>query len=546
MVAHSLRFKVGIYLVMALTAAVLLFTILVVRNSREELLQQVTGHAAQMSEVIIKSTRFAMLQNRPSYVDQIIQDVGDQLDIDRVRILSKNGTIIHSSQQDEVGRMIDQEAESCLACHLEAQSNDASQMTGRPRFFTGEDGQRMLGSTAVIRNEPTCYNAACHAHSPDQTVLGVLDIVYPLERIDRSIRQNTVTIVSLSLGFVALAALLVGLLVQRMVYRPLRDLQDGAARLAGGDLDQPIPVRSQDELGQLADSFNAMMHALRSSRVELEQWGHTLEHKVEAATRELHRAQAEAARGEKLASVGLLAAGIAHELNNPLTGVLTFSSLLRKQMPDGSPEAEDLDLVIQETRRCAAIIRRLLDFAREKTPEKNYADLNALIRKTVLLVEQSAQAMGIEILVETDETLPPVWIDENLLEQVVMNMLVNAQHAIGSDGRITVRSRLREDRPAAQDRGARSMAEISIADTGCGIPEENLQKIFDPFFTTKGVGKGTGLGLSVSHGTIEAHGGTIEVDSTVGVGSEFRIYLPLENGQDALQGESGPERGASE
>jgi two-component system NtrC family sensor kinase len=419
-------------------------------------------------------------------------------------------------------------------------------MIGRPRFFAGEDGRRMLGSTAVIRNEPTCYNAACHAHSPDQTVLGVLDIVYPLDGIDRTMRRNTITIVSLSLCFVALAAILVGLLVQRMVYRPLRDLQEGAARLAGGDLDQPIPVRSQDELGQLADSFNAMMHALRSSRAELEQWGYTLEQKVEAATRELHRAQAEAARGEKLASVGLLAAGIAHELNNPLTGVLTFSSLLRKQMPDGSPEAEDLDLVIQETRRCAAIIRRLLDFAREKTPEKNYADLNALVRKTVLLVEQPAQVADIEIALDLDERLPLVWIDENLVEQVVMNMLVNAQHAIGSDGRITLRTRLREDRPAARGGGARCMVEITIADTGCGIPEENLQKIFDPFFTTKGVGRGTGLGLSVSHGTIEAHGGTIEVDSTVGVGSEFRIYLPLDGGQDEVQGESGQARGATE
>lgn len=532
MIAHSLRFKVGIYLLIALAAAVLLFTIMVVRNSREDLLQQAMSHAAQMSEVIIKSTRFAMLQNRPSYVDRIIQDVGDQLDIDRVRILSKNGTIIHSSQQDEIGLMIDQEAESCLACHLVEQASGASQMIGRPRFFTGEGGQRLLGSTAVIRNEPTCYNAACHAHSPDQTVLGVLDIVYPLDQIDRSIRQNTITIISLALGFVVLAAILVGLLVQRIVYRPLRDLQDGAARLAGGDLDQPIPVRSQDELGQLAESFNAMMHALRGSRVELEQWGRTLEQKVEAATRDLHRAQAEAARGEKLASVGLLAAGIAHELNNPLTGVLTFSSLVRKQMPDGSPEAEDLDLVIQETRRCAVIIRRLLDFAREKTPEKKYADINALIRKAVLLVEQPAQVAGIDIALDLDENLPLAWIDEDLLEQVVMNMLVNAQHAIGSDGRITVRTRLLADRRASPDAAAHPTAEIAIADTGCGIPEENLQKIFDPFFTTKGVGKGTGLGLSVSHGTIEAHGGTIEVDSTVGVGSEFRIYLPLGGGRE--------------
>lgn len=540
MIARSLRVRVAFYLVIALTAAVLLFTIMVVRSSREELLQQATSNAAQMSEVLIKSTRFAMLQNRPSYVDRIIQDVGDQPEIDRVRILSKNGTIIHSSQQEEIGTKIDQEAESCLACHRDADARSASPMIGRPRFFISEDGRRMLGSTAVIRNEPTCYNAACHAHSPQQTVLGVLDIVYPLERIERTLRNNTITIVSLSLGFIVLAALLVGLLVQRTVYQPLRDLQDGAVRLAGGDLDQPIPVRSQDELGQLAESFNSMMDALRSSRVELEQWGHTLEQKVEAATRDLYRAQAEAARGEKLASVGLLAAGIAHELNNPLTGVLTFSSLVRKQVPDGSPEAEDLDLVIQETRRCAAIIRRLLDFAREKTPERNYADLNALVRKTVLLIEQSAQAAGIDIVFDLDESLPLAWIDEHLVEQVIMNMLVNAQHAIGNEGRITVRSRLRDAVGSAADgraasaaaRSGQTMAEIAIADTGCGIPRENLQKIFDPFFTTKGVGKGTGLGLSVSHGTIEAHGGTIEVDSTVGVGSEFRILLPLGGGHD--------------
>jgi two-component system NtrC family sensor kinase len=398
----------------------------------------------------------------------------------------------------------------------------------------------MLGSTAVIRNEANCSNSSCHAHAEDMAVLGVLDIVYPLAQIDRTIRNSTITIIGLSLAFVVLAAILVSLLVQRTVYEPLADLEGGAARLASGDLDHPIPVRSHDELGQLAESFNSMMHALRNSRVELEQWGHTLEEKVEAATRELHLAQAEAARGEKLASVGLLAAGIAHELNNPLTGVLTFSTLVRKEMPEGSPEAEDLDLVIQETRRCASIIRRLLDFAREKAPEKNFSDLNRLVERTVGLVSEPARAADIEISLDLDETLPPVWMDESLVEQVVMNMLVSAQHAIEGAGSISVRTRKR-DRYQRGSAGAEptDMAEICIRDSGCGIPPENLQKIFDPFFTTKGVGKGTGLGLSVSHGTIEAHGGTIEVDSKVGEGTEFRVYLPLE-------GIPGEARGSSE
>jgi len=272
-----------------------------------------------------------------------------------------------------------------------------------------------------------------------------------------------------------------------------------------------------------------MTDALRKSRADLQGWGNTLEQKVKDATRELHMAQAEAARSEKLASVGLLAAGIAHELNNPLTGVLTFSHLVRKQMPDGSPEAEDLDLVIKETKRCAVIIRRLLDFAREKTPEKKFSDLNSLVEQTVQLIKKSAQIAEIDIILDLDPSLPEIWIDEDLVKQVIMNLLVNAQHATSRGGSVTVRTRVDNPKhPGEEDAVVKPMAEITVADTGCGIPQDNLQRIFDPFFTTKGVGKGTGLGLSVSHGTIAAHGGTIEVDSEEGVGSEFRIYLPLD------------------
>jgi two-component system NtrC family sensor kinase len=537
MIRNSLKVKVGVYLVIALTVAVFVFTFMVVRNSREELLQQAISHAAQLSEVITKSTRFAMLQNQPSYVDKIIQDVGGQTDIDRVRILSKNGTVIHSSDEGEIGTLVDQEAESCLACHLDKESMQESPRTGRPRFFTTVDGERMLGSTEVIRNEPTCSNADCHAHSADQTILGVLDIVYPLKGIDESIRSNTLKIVAHALGFVIFAAILVSILVQRVVYRPLSDLKDGAVRLAEGNLEQQIPVRSDDELGQLADSFNSMTMALKKSRAELQNWGRTLEQKVEEATDELHQAQAETARSEKLASVGLLAAGIAHELNNPLTGVLTFSHLVRKQLPADSPEAEDLDLVIQETKRCAAIIRRLLDFAREKTPEKKYSDINGIIEETAQLIEQSAQVADIKIVKDLDERLPAIWIDEDLVKQVIMNMLVNAQHAIEQGGVITIRTRERHNYQAGDPKlDTGPMVEVAVIDTGCGISEENLQKIFDPFFTTKGVGKGTGLGLSVSHGTIEAHGGMIEVESKVGAGTEFRIYFPLGGNSKSAQG----------
>jgi two-component system NtrC family sensor kinase len=298
-------------------------------------------------------------------------------------------------------------------------------------------------------------------------------------------------------------------------------------------------VRSGDEFGQLAHSFNAMTAALKNSQLELQEWGRTLEQKVKERTQQLRVAQAEAAQGEKLASVGLLAAGIAHELNNPLTGILTFATLLRKKMPDGSADAEDLDLVIRETKRCATIIKRLLDFAREKTPEKKFADLNRIIEDTVRIIERPASFRDIEITMDLDRQLPPVWLDADLIKQVIMNMLVNAQHAIEDAGSITVRTR-RCPAPKSPEPGMPPvpMVEMAIIDTGCGIPPQNLKRIFDPFFTSKEVGKGTGLGLSVSHGIIRAHGGAIEVESKVGEGSTFNVYLPIEPAPGDNEGSS--------
>ncbi|MDH3472859.1 MAG: ATP-binding protein [Rhodospirillales bacterium] len=524
----SLKLKIALSLGIALTAAMLVFTVLVVRHNREGLLQGAAGRVTQLSEVITKSTRFAMLQDQPDYVDKIIQDVGNQENIEKVRILSKDGTIIHSSYRPEIGVKVDQEAEACILCHQSEKPLEQVPMRERTRIFAAPDGRRLLGSMEPIRNEPSCYNAACHQHTKAKSVLGVLDIVYSLDEIDHNIRTESITIASISLGFIIVASLSVSFFVHRMVYVPLRDLETGAKRLSSGNLEQLIPVRNGDEFGRLAASFNAMTLALGKSELELREWGHTLEQKVRERTQDLRVAEAEATRGEKLASVGLLAAGIAHELNNPLTGILTFSHLVRKKLPDESPEAEDLDLVIRETKKCATIIRRLLDFSREKAPEKKFADLNQIIEDTARIVERPAHLRDIEITLDLDRDLPPVWVDADLIEQVIMNMLVNAQHAIEDEGSITVRSRrLPEARGPEPDAEPVPIVELSVIDTGCGIPEKDLQRIFDPFFSSKEVGKGTGLGLSVSHGIVKAHGGTIEVESTVGEGSAFRIYLPL-------------------
>lgn len=525
---NNLKLKVSIYLAVTLWTAIILFIALIIKHQQSELLNEISAHVKQVSEVIVKSTRYAMLVNKRDIAEKIILDIGKQKGIERVRVVNSDGTIIHSNDEAETGYSIDRQEAPCIHCHKSKEPLDNVPDSQRWRIVEGPDGHRSLVTMSVIRNERSCSSASCHEHRASQKVLGIVDIAYSLDDIDQSVRTHVIYLAGISLGFVLLVSVSVGVLLQRLIYLPLKDLEAGAQKISSGELDLRVPVRSQDEFGRVADSFNQMTAALQRSQHDLLEWVQTLESKVEERTQELLVAEAAVAQGEKLASVGQLAAGIAHELNNPLTGVLTFTSLLRKKMPDGSADAEDLDLVIRETRRCASIIKRLLDFAREKVPVKEYFDLNRLIEETVRFVDRPAALRQVDIACELGAELPPVWGDADLIKQVLLNILVNAEQAIEGHGNIIVTSRRalvrRSPKPGNEPV---PMAEVSIMDTGCGIPEANLQRIFDPFFTSKEVGKGTGLGLSVSYGIIKAHGGDIRVESEVGVGTTFRIQLPL-------------------
>jgi two-component system, NtrC family, sensor kinase len=523
----SLKFKVSLYLTLVLVAVMMLFVLLLVQQERGEQLRTTVTHMEQLSQVIARSTRHAMMLDEPDVVDKIIEDIGKQDGIQRVRVLRKDGVIAHSNFPPEIGKRIDKEAEHCSYCHEGDKVLTEIPNHKKWRIFDSADRQQLLGNMEVIRNEPSCSTAACHEHPASQSVLGVVDITYSLGEINRTMKAHVVNMVAVSIGFILLISISAGWLLHRMIYVPLGDLAKGAQRISSGNFDKAIPVRSEDEFGSLARSSNTMMAALKKSRQELQEWVQTLEQKVNRRTQELRLAEAEVARGEKLASIGQLAAGVAHELNNPLTGVLTFTHLLRKKMPEGSQDADDLDLVIRETKRCASIIRRLLDFAREKTPEKELVDLNQLVDETVRFVERSAALQRVAIETQLDPGLPRLYVDADLIKQVVMNILVNAQQAIAERGNIIVRSRLLQGKRLAScpDESV-PVVEIAISDTGCGIPEANLQRIFEPFFTSKEVGKGTGLGLSVSYGIVRAHGGEIEVESNVGEGTTFRVYLP--------------------
>lgn len=286
---------------------------------------------------------------------------------------------------------------------------------------------------------------------------------------------------------------------------PIRNLEKITKKVAVGDLSESMAVEGNDEIASLVVSFNIMEEKLRIALTRLE-------NKVI----ELREKQSQLVEAEKLASIGILATGIAHELNNPLTSVLTFSHLMLEDLPKEAPYYEKIKIMARETERARNIVKQLLSFAKE-TP-LNTMKIN--INRPVTEIIDSLIAQGIfkdiELALNLSDTLPEIYADPARIGQVLLNILLNAVHAITPPGKIEVATRVMDN-----------FLEIIFSDTGCGIPEENITKIFDPFFTTKELHKGTGLGLAVSYGIIKKHGGEIRVESSVGKGSTFIVRLPV-------------------
>jgi two-component system NtrC family sensor kinase len=295
-------------------------------------------------------------------------------------------------------------------------------------------------------------------------------------------------------------------------------------KISKGDLDFVIEVPSNDEMGLLAQTFNSMARDIKNYRESMENWTRALEEEVQKKTAEIMRAHDQLINAEKLASLGRMAAGVAHELNSPLTGIVTFSHLLLKRTPENAQDVEDLEVIIAQAERCSKIVKSLLGFSRKTTSEKALVSVNALIETTIAMVRNQAKFHNIRFALSLDPALPSVAADPNQLQQVFLNLFINASDAMNEKGEIAVRTRLSDD--ASADK---KLIEIEFTDTGPGIPEGHLGKIFEPFFTTKPIGKGTGLGLAVSYGIIKKHEGNISVRSEPGKGASFFVRLPVEN-----------------
>ncbi len=518
---RTIQFKIILSVALTTMAINGFFTYVHLDVQAKHLDATILKNATLLSETIKTSIQFDMVKNLKENAYHIMRSIGRQEGIEKVRIYGSDGKILFSTHESERGTMVDKKVEACYACHAETSPLEHLTISKRNRIFPSGKGYRVLGMINPLYNEPNCYNAACHAHPASQKVLGVIDITMSLADVDaemRSLHRQVVIFNILSIASISTIAVLALLFV---VGNPIRQLVLGTDRVAKGDLRHVIPIDSNDEMGYLAHSFNNMTESLRKANDEIREWIRTLELKVEDRTKELKDTQFQLMHSEKLASLGKIAATVAHEINNPLSGVFTYVKLMERKIEQGQGEPPDvekfreyLSTMSREVQRTSAIVQNLLDFTRPKELARKVVSLNALVEESLDIVRNKLAIADIEVVKEM-HPLPDIPADPSQMKQVFINLIINACEAMETGGALTIRSRHDQ---------IRDKVTISFADNGPGIPPEILSHLFDPFYTTKE--KGTGLGLAVVYGIITRHNGRIEVKSSPGEGTEMLITLP--------------------
>lgn len=495
---------------------------------REHLQETVINSAMRIADTVNFSLQYNMINHQCAEAFELINTIGTLRGIERIRIFNKNGEIEYSTSLAEIATFVDKNAEACYACHKGDVPTSDLTSDQRWRIFTGADGNRVLGLINPIRNEERCSSADCHYHPADLQVLGVLDVNMSLKDIDTHLVQDQWHKLTAYLLTMLAVAVISVIFIVFMVHRPVARLMEGTREIARGNLDRPIHIESHDELGLLAESFNAMVADLKIARDESHGWAKTLEQRVAQKSAELERAHAQMIGVEKMASLGKLSAIVAHEINNPLTGVLTYAKLLHKKVnslgDNGAgfkPEEFEkyLAIIENETARCGDIVKNLLMFSKKSTVRFEPNNFNELLEKSVKLVNHQVELASIELEKDLATNLPAVVCDAGQIQQIFVALLMNAIEAVGNGGRIKVRTfyDFKNERVV-----------FRISDSGPGMDAETMQHIFEPFFTTKEKANGSGLGLTVVYGIVERHGADISVDSAPGKGATFTIRMPLQ------------------
>ena len=493
---RSLALKLSLSIGLIVLAAIAFFAMYAAHIQQRFLTDQVIQNAARFSETVTRSTRWSMLHYQPESIQAIIDTVGDQQGIAKLRIFNKEGLIMYSRDPAEVGRVVDMKAEACYACHAEDQPLVRLDLMARTRYFTSR-GEDLVGMIDPIYNERSCWTAACHAHPEQRKVLGVLDIGLPLTEVQARMKgQFRLTLMFAVFVFLGVSTFL-GLYLYLFVNRPVKKMVAGAEAMARGERAEPIQVRTGDELQIMAQAFNDMSEKVRLREMAL-------------------------VRAERLAAIGTTVAGLAHNIKNILNGLEGGVYVVNAGLEDGEPEnvKKGWDMLQRNVAKVSNLAHDLLTFARERRPVRSHVPLNDIIEEVMEDLRPTASKLDIRLEIRLDSEMGLVFADREAVYRSVLNLVSNGVDACAAqdlkkEAYVRVITR----------RMSRDRVRIEVHDNGSGMDEEVRKKIFSTFFSTKGA-KGTGLGLLAVQKTVEEHEGQIMVASELGQGTTFTIILP--------------------
>ncbi len=517
----TLTFRVIVGSSVLLIALFALYTYVAISFHSSQMMNEVRDSASILSDIVKNSTHYSMLMAHSEDVQQAIHGISRVPGVE-IRIYNKRGQIMVSTDRSQEGKIVDMSAEACNVCH------DIEKPLAKPlqtvpssrlfRYYTGPQGFRYVGLINPIRNEPSCHGC----HSQEQTILGVLDVRMSLENADDQIAEARWKLILYAILGTAVVTIASVLFFSVTVHRPVRRLREGTRRITAGQFDYQIAMAAKDEIGELARAFNEMTNSLRKAEQEKKVWSQILEKRVEEKTEELKEIHQQILQIEKMASLGKLSATVAHELNNPLAGILNYLKLFEKRLKKIEPSPvlqatlDDLELIIGEVKRCGNIVKNLLLFSKRQAAEFALVPVAEFVDRAVRLMQHHFKICYVNFKSEISNPEATLYCDESQIQQALVALFVNAVEAMpaGGDLKLTVTST------------AGGGIRMDIADTGSGIAAEDIPHLFEPFFSTKKNGKGVGLGLAVVYGILERHEGTVSVQSQPGKGTVFTLSFP--------------------
>ncbi len=519
---NRLSVKLTLIILSILLINLAVYTYYTLSVLKKDLTEASSQNAYNISDVIKKSTRYSMLLNRRQDIYEIINTIGKEVGVEKIRIYNKQGRISYSTDSTEINKTVDTNSEACSLCHSRPTLPTNLPQNEMIREFTFEKGKNVLGLINPIKNEPDCSNGACHEHPADKNILGVLDVIVSTEAMNNIIESNTRSIITNAVILVVLISGFSVLFIVILVNRPLTRISRGIEEISNGNLDYKIDINSKGELAQVGNEFNYMSSRLNTAYKEIKEWSETLNLKVEEKNEELKKIYEQITQIEKLASLGKLSATVAHELNNPLEGILTYSKLISKKLSKLSTDGEFKDiiefltLISDESARCGKIVKDLLLFSHKDEGKFTENDLAKIIDKSLVLINHHLEINRIHLVRDYKTEDLSIECDSQKIEQALIAILINAIEAMNEGQTLKVELETENEN-----------AVIRIIDQGKGIAEKDLPNIFEPFYSTKNDNKGTGLGLAVAYGIVKQHYGKIQVENTSEAGTTFKITLPI-------------------